>query len=268
VDVSQHREEHLELCAGSVLSDLSESEARELEAHLDEGCPTCDAELSRLSRGARALAFMAPPLRAPAELRGRVLDAVRSEAPGRAPIPLRRPAARRAPIAAWMAAAAAVVVVVLGIMEWRVASRLRRELASSREEIARLNEQIEAEREWAAVTTAPQARVIDLAPTPAGSPQLQARVTYDPATRRAVVTGVNLAAPEGKDYQLWAILKTGPASLGLVRADSQGRALLRLPNAGDPASLAAFAISLERKGGASTATAPEGPVVMVGKLGT
>ena len=75
-----------------------------------------------------------------------------------------------------------------------------------------------------------------------------------------------LVAPPGKHYQLWAIANTGPASLGLVRTDRDGRATIRLPDAGDPFTLSAFAISLENEGGAPTATAPAGPVVMAARL--
>jgi anti-sigma-K factor RskA len=266
MDVSAHREELLELCAGYVLGNLTEPERTTLEEHLKAGCPTCEAEIHRLGRGAWAFAAATPRLLEPSALRARVLGTVQADTGRRAPIAL--PRRRRAPVMGWVAAVAAIVIAAFGVMEWRTASLLKRELAASREEISRLNQQIQSEQEWAAVATAPQTRVIELAPTPAGSPQLHARVTYDPTTRRALVAVSNFAAPPGKDYQLWAILKTGPSSLGLVRADSQGRAMLRLTDAGDPAALAAFAVSLEQEGGAPTTFAPAGPVVMVGKIGS
>jgi hypothetical protein len=195
-----------------------------------------------------------------------VLGTVRTDTGRRAPIAL--PRRRRAPVMGWIGAVAAILIAAFAVLEWRAASRLKRELTASREEIARLNQQIQSEREWAAVATAPQTRVIELAPTPAGSAMLRARVTYDPVSRRAIVAVSNFAAPAGKDYQLWAILKTGPSSLGLVRADNQGRATLHLTDTGDPAALGAFAVSLEQEGGAPTTYAPAGPVVMVGKIGS
>lgn len=263
-----HRDEFLELCAGYALGNLTETEQRTLEAHLEEGCPTCEVELDRLGRGVWAFASSTPRLLEPSSLRTRVLSAVRTE-PGRregkrAPIPL--PRRRVAPVIAWVAAAAAVVIAAFGVMEWRAVSRLERELASTRDEISKLQQEIETEREWAGVLTAPQARVIELKPTPDGSPQLHARVAYDPATRRAVVAVSDFVTPPGKDYQLWAITKSGPASLGLVKPDSSGRAMIRVPNAGDPFTLAAFAVSLEEAGGAPTPNAPAGPVVMLGKI--
>jgi anti-sigma-K factor RskA len=272
MDVSPHKDEHLELCAGYVLGNLSEDERRMLEAHLEEGCAVCEVEINRLGRGAWAFAAATPRLLEPSSIRARVLDAVRHEtgskeggrAGSRAPIPFPRRQVGRA--LGWLAAAAAVVFAVFGYAEWKLATRLSRDLADSRENVARLSQEVQTAREWAAVATAPQTRVVDLKPTANGSAQLHARVTYDPATRRAIVSVADFVAPAGKDYQLWAITKSGPASLGLVKADSSGRALIQLSNAGDPFTLAAFAVSLENAGGAPTPTAPAGPVVLVGKI--
>jgi len=290
MDVNPHREEHLELCAGYVLGNLTEAEVAELEAHLKEGCGLCETEIHRLGRGAWAFAAATPRLLEPPALRGRVMEAIKEDGRdrgregkriakreprvrdvGRPPIPLPR---RRsaAPVVAWLAAAAAVVVAAIGYTQWKEASRLRLDLGSAQAEISRLNQELKSERQWSAVALAPQTRVIQLAPTKdaaaAGASALHARVTYDPGTRQAIVSVTDLVTPAGKDYQLWAITKSGPASLGLVRADNEGRATIRLENVGDPFTLAAFAMSLEAEGGAPTSTAPAGPVVMVGKIGT
>jgi len=272
--VTPHKDEYLELCAGYVLGNLADEEGRTLEAHLEEGCPACETEINRLGRGAMAFLSATPRLLEPSSLRARVLDTVLREGAQRegqkerrrAPIPL--PRRRTAPVFGWIIALAGVLIAVGAVYEWRAASQSKRELAASREEVSRLNQEIQSEREWAAVALSPQTRVVELKPTPAGEPQLHARVTYDPATRRALVAVSDLATPPGKDYQLWAITKSGASSLGLVRTDPRGRALIRLVNAGEPFTLAAFAVSLENEGGAPTPTAPAGPVVMVGKLGT
>ncbi len=277
--MSRHREEHLELCAGHALGSLGADDRRMLEEHLAEGCSVCHAELSRLGEAAALLASSAPLRRAPVALRSRVLDAVRAEpvaGPSRAaghgrtgvrPFRAGLPARRRVPIAAWGLGAAAALIAVVGVIEWRQAAFRGRELTAARGEIARLTQALEEERRWAGVLTAPRAVTVPLTPTPEGSPQLSARATYDPETRRALFVFSNFAAPSGKDYQLWAITKSGPSSLGLVRADSTGHAVVRLADAGDPASLGAFAVSLENEGGAPTPSAPAGPVVMAGKIG-
>lgn len=282
--MSQHREEHLDLCAGYALGSLDDADRRMLEAHLGEGCTICAAQLARFEAGAALWAASAPPHRAPETLRKRVLDAVRAEAaagPSRAapargaapgpaivrPFRRDRPERRGVAWATWGFAAAACLIAVFGALQWRDAWLRDRELAAAREELARMRQQIDEERRWADVLIAPLAVSVQLAPTPDAAPNLSARATYDPETRRALVVFSNFTAPTGNDYQLWAILKSGPSSLGLIRADSEGHAVVRLADAGDPASLAAFAVSLEKEGGAPTTTAPAGPVVMLGKLG-
>ena len=117
------------------------------------------------------------------------------------------------------------------------------------------------------MANAPNARVAELAIAPAGIAELRARATYDPRTRSAVVVFENFSAPSGKDYQLWALRGAGVASLGLIKPDARGRAIMRLEDVGDAQSLAGFAVSLEPAGGSPNPAAPTGPVVMAGKFG-
>jgi anti-sigma-K factor RskA len=272
--MTTHRNEYLELCAGYVLGSLEPSERATLEAHLAAGCPECEAELARLSAGAFVLAASAPSHRAPAHLKARVLSAVRAEArrgdapesrPAPAPIPL--PRARRGAPPLWRWAIAAAVLLALIGVTWQVVGTLERNLAAARSQMAELRKQLDEEKSWMALLESPQSRVVELHATPQGSAELAARVIFDPVSRRALVVCDRFTAPAGQDYQLWAIAGGGPASLGLVRADAAGHAVIRLTDVGDPRSLGAFAVSLEREGGSPTPTAPAGPVVMLGKLG-
>jgi anti-sigma-K factor RskA len=269
VGVSPHKDEHLELCAGYVLGNLAVEERGAFETHLQEGCAVCEVEINRLGRGVWAFAAATPRLLEPSSIRARVLDAVRRESgqrDGRAGSRPRFPLRQLVRALGWMAAAAALIFAMLARTEWQRATRLSQDLAGSRENASKLREEVQSARSWAALATSPQTRVIDLKPTPNGSADLHARVTYDPATRRAIVSVAGFEAPSGRDYQLWALTKSGPASLGLVRADSSGRALIQISNAGDPFTLSAFAITRESAGGAPTPTAPAGLLVMIGKI--
>jgi len=144
---------------------------------------------------------------------------------------------------------------------------LEQNLSVTRSQMAQLQKQLDEEKSWMALLESPQSRVVELHATPDGSPELAARVIFDPVSRRGLVLCDRFAAPAGKDYQLWAIAGGSPASLGLVRADAAGHAVIKLADVGDPRVLGAFAVSLEREGGSPTPTAPAGPVVMLGKLG-
>jgi anti-sigma-K factor RskA len=131
--------------------------------------------------------------------------------------------------------------------------------------MAQLTQRTAEEQKWTEVLHAADARVSVLEPTTDGDARLRGRATYDPATQRAVVVFENFYKPTDRDYQLWVIRDGTPASLGVVHADSTGRAIVRLEKVGDSFALSAFAVSLEPEGG-SPRPGPSGPVVMLGKL--
>jgi anti-sigma-K factor RskA len=274
--VSQHRDEHLDLCAALVLGVLDDAGRAELEAHLASGCERCAAELRELSGGATVLALSVPQRRAPAAVRERLMQAVRAEggtagagnaaAPPPVPRVVRLPRRARPAPAAWAWAAAAALLAVAGVYAWRRGDALVAELEQARAHNRILQRDLEDERRWAAMLEAPGTRAVRLAPTPAGDSALTAQVLYDPESRRAIVTAQRFAAPQGHEYELWAITASGPTSLGLVRADAGGRAMARIENVGGAEPIAAFAFSLEATGGSRDHHKPSGPIVMVGKL--
>jgi anti-sigma-K factor RskA len=270
LDVTAHRAEHLELCAGYALGALDPADRAALEAHLEGGCPECEAELHRLAGAVRRLAASAPPRPQPAALRARVLAAAAETAPGRSPsprpLPLPRPRRRSSAHWAWAALAAAFAIATA--LAWTTAERLRGELATTRTKLDGAQRALADARRWMALLDSPTARTVSLTPTPQGLGLMRARATFDPATHRAVIVFENVATPAASDFQLWALRSGGVASLGLVRADAAGRAIVRIEDAGDPTALAGFAVSLERLGGSPRSDAPEGPVVLAGKFGS
>ncbi len=279
--MSEHREEHLDLCAGYALGCLSEEDRLRLEEHLARGCPACEGALGDFSQATVLLAASAGAARPSPELRGRVLAVVSGDAAGVASRAEARAGAEEKPArgrvirmqprqtswVTWGWAAAAAALAVTSALSWNAANRLSEELAVQNRQLADVRQQLDEERRWAAVLSAPQARVAELQLTPAGARALRARATYDPSTKSAVIVFENFAAPEGKDYQLWALRGAGVASLGVVKADASGRALLKLENVGDPDTLGGFAVSLEPAGGSPYPNRPTGPVVMAGKFG-
>ena len=140
------------------------------------------------------------------------------------------------------------------------------QLATAQQELSSVRQRVVEEQSWASVLASPETRRVKLGATPDGDAALVAYAAYDPVTQRALLVFEHFAAPAGKDYELWAIRDGHPASLGLIKADADGRAVLRLDGVGSPDSLAAFAVSLEPAGGSPTPTAPSGPVVMLGKI--
>ncbi len=280
--MSQHREEHIDLCAAYALGSIEDADRKRLEAHLAEGCAECTAALGDFGSAVTLIAASAPTAMPRPELKRRVLSLAAAESgskatrdgrahetgpDGRRVVEL-RPRRAAPPVALWALTAAAAAFAIAAGVTWNGAQRLERELRANRAQVDQLRQRLFEEQQWSNVLNAPGARVAQLAPTPEGAPELRARATFDPATRRAVVVFDHATAPAGHDYELWAINAAGPASLGVVKPDPHGRAVLRLENVADPAVLGAFAVSLEPVGGSPNRNAPSGPVVAVGRLGS
>ena len=294
--MSRHRDEHLALCAAHVVGALDDAGRVELEEHLAGGCEVCLAELRALSGGLTVFALSLPHHPAPAGARARVMAAVRTEAAKAAkakvgdeamdsstspaergaaePAIVREepritplPARPRPSFASWAWAAAAVVLAVAGVFSWRHTEELSAVLEGVRMRNDALRDTLESVRRVTRILEAPGGRMARLAPTAAGDTALTARVHFDPGTRQAVLYAQAFTPGAGRDYELWAITPTGPSSLGVVRADAAGHAVMLLEDVGDPATLAGFAVSLEPAGGSPDPHKPSGPVVMFGPIG-
>jgi anti-sigma-K factor RskA len=101
--------------AAYLLGALEPGEAAELERHI-AGCPECEQELRRLRPAVQVLPETVESVEAPAALRGRLMEQVRSEAAGSQAAPAAHRAPRRRfglrPLAGL--AAAALVVAAIG----------------------------------------------------------------------------------------------------------------------------------------------------------
>ncbi|MEO6953515.1 MAG: anti-sigma factor [Polyangia bacterium] len=107
-------------------------------------------------------------------------------------------------------------------------------------------------------------KLIALAPQPSDDTTRVASVMFNPESQRAFLIGHGLAAPTGKDYQLWIIRGDQKIPAGLLHGDAAGGAIVA---AIDPKLLGtapdAIAVTLEATGGAPQ---PLGPIVLVGKI--
>jgi anti-sigma-K factor RskA len=89
---------------------------------------------------------------------------------------------------------------------------------------------------------------------------------FDTEANEGVIEVVNLPKIEStQDYQLWVVdpQYPNPVDGGIVQIDTSGRASVRFKSKQPVENVAAFAISLEKKGGVPVA---EGPMVLVGSL--
>ncbi|HYN85128.1 MAG TPA: anti-sigma factor [Pyrinomonadaceae bacterium] len=272
-----------EALALDALGALDDAQRRALDEHL-AACAACRRERDELHAAAASLAHAVAPVRPPAELRPRILDAARAlkhangdarppeTSRGRVIAPPPGRFTRRAPRRTWVwaAVAAGVIASLLSFdifRMWRENSamrsevaRLRREAEQSREELARVRAESARERELAELISAPGARVLTLSATKDAPADASARLAYDDATGRAVLVAANLPpAPAGKAYQIWYVAGGRPVPGRLFQTDPAGRGTLRdeIPAAGRAAKL--FAVTLEPEAGVA---APTGPVLL------
>ena len=289
MDVSEHYEEMIEYCAALAAGNIESRDRQVLAEHIADGCLECEVALADFEQAALLLAASAPSALPSPALRDRVLQ---SAASGAAPVSPAAPGTTLGPSAAFSAqvaemrrrrksfapppwtalavagvfAVVAIVAVIAAMMASAEAKRLREESAGNTKIVAALNDQLEQEKMWGAVLAAPDARIAELRPTAQADPTLTARAVYDPRTQHAVLVFRNLQPPPGREFEAWAVSERSWQSLGVIKTDEQGRGVLRVESAGDPNRLSSFQVSLEHTGGSGNATAPTGPVVMIGRL--
>ena len=268
--------------AAEALGALDGDEAAAVQAHLRE-CAECREELASLREAAASLAYAAPT--APMEpgrsdrLRARLLARAAADAggsgrvPAREPVPARReepgviPISRgrgRPALPAWIAAAAAVVLLIgVGTYAARLKGRydaLGERYAALTGERDQLAQGIARRDSTLAALSGPGVKVIDLASTQQRAPS--GRMFWDPGTARWTFFAHNLPAlREGRDYQLWLITPAGPVSAGVFKPTPGGHATVQATYPLPRDQLRAVAVTEEPEGGLP---APSGQPLIVG----
>ena len=206
---------------------------------------SASAELRDLVRELREatgdLALTAPSRLPPASLKQRVMRDIGMEPERSAPIPTQRASFAWIP---W--ALAAMLMLLCGVLALDRAS-LRRELTDAR-----------------AADPLMQTIFFTLTPSESAPVDAKATVAWQPGRQSGVIRITNLPAPQpGRDYQLWAVdaAHKDPISAGVIRVDKNGVAQIRFKPVDTAQQVKAFAISLEREGGAPK---KEGPILLVG----
>ncbi len=253
------------LTSGYALGALTDSEQRELEAHLST-CAECTEEVAQFTRVANGLAHAVPQVDPPAGLRDRVLRAA-----VQSPVQPFTPRASAA-IPTWLAVAASIAAVALGLYAMTLRQRvgeLQERLRDANARAEGLAREVNVARATAdranevrAILTASDMRRIDLAgqkPAPGAA----GVAFWSPLRRQLVVTAGNLPSlAAGRTYQLW-VFPAGskiPVSAGLLDLEPGGRVMTLAST--DVAQVGVVAISEEPAGGVPQ---PTGPVVLAGQ---
>jgi len=294
--IDEHQEESAALYA---LDLFDPAERAEFESGLNRD-PELRREVRALREAAAALAHAAPLANPPAALRERVLASIGASpatSGGRstarilpfAPLFPWAIAACLAVCAAWtgrlyLANRSETAILhdqqALADLELRSvrnqleAERIvnQRELTDTRQDLADASGRLaELHREIADITRAQKAsgslasyKIADLASTAGNEPQKLAVAVWCPSMQEGILAVSNLPRlPAGKDYQLWVIDPHYPAPVsgGVFAVDrATGEAYVTFKTSQPIQSIAKFAVSLERKGGA---TEPQGPIILL-----
>ncbi len=175
---------------------LNEPEARPLEVHLAT-CPECAAVLHSYESTIDHLALAAPARRAPAALKGRILDALAGEDQA-SPPPVRQ---RAFVVGRWSGlAAAAVVVLAIGALVW--AAILSGQLSSVRSDNNRLSAALDRDSLQLAALQGLQAQ-LQTAQARLDQQTTLIDLAFDPDTINSQMQGTALA-PEARCHYVWS----------------------------------------------------------------
>jgi anti-sigma-K factor RskA len=248
----------------AALSTLDGGEARVLEQHL-AACAECRAEQDDWQATAVALAHTAEPLEPSAQVRERILAAVRAEG-GRSRadnvIPISSAArAASSPSWSWKFQSIAAAVIFFGliiglVVLWRQNRAYRTEVARLSEQMKVMSRELDQEHQVLALLTKPGIRMAELAGTEK-APAAHGMLAVDAKSGHAFFMAQGLPqAPAGKAYQLWFIAGSKPMPGRVFKTDAAGNAMMDEQLPPDALNAGTFAVTLEPQGGMRSPTGP------------
>lgn len=267
-------ERHEELAALHALGLLEKAEQDAFAAEL-AGNPELRTLGDELAACTAALALTAPPVEPPAGLKARILDAATAPVGGQV---VAFPLLRFTP---WAAAAALAVAATwfaaqnLALRQENLTLRSERRLAEvaykmtqsqlaersllAEKMIADLGHQLRRSEDLTRL------KVSALASLAGNTKEAQAIAVWNPEQQSGLLTIEKLPAiADTQDYQIWIVdpAYKNPVNGGVFHVGADGKVTLGFKPDQPVAQAAAFAISLEKKGGVPKA---EGPIVLLGK---
>ncbi len=272
--------------AAEALDALDGPEADAVRAHL-VGCAECRRELASLRHTAASLAWAAAEVPMDAErsarLRARLLARASAERSGAEPdaaaseptdaavpgvIPIARARGGRGVSAGWLAAAAAVLLLI-AVGAWAARMKGRYDVLSERyaaleDDRTVLARAIAKRDSTLAALGAPGVRVIEMASTQQRAPG--GRMFWDPRRAKWIFFAHDLPALRpGRDYQMWLITADGPISAGTFKPHADGSAEMEATYQLPGGQLRAVAVTDEPEGGLpQPSTAP----IILGTFGS
>lgn len=249
-----------EMLPSYALGALDGDDLRELEEHLEAGCPECRRQLALWSRGLEELAAAALPVEPSETARARVLRVAGGSRP------------RHVPRWLYPAVAALLLLSVVSLASlWRLRGEVR-SLGAERERLERQVTELDREAQLARAEARRSAEALQVLAAPGVRSVVLAGLTLapgavghtyvNPQSREALFYGFRLPAlPSDKTYQLWFIADGKPVSAGTFSVNDSGTGSLRVSQITDAAAIEAWAVTVEPQGGVPQ---PTGELVLKG----
>lgn len=238
-----------------VLGLTSAEESREVE-RMVAAYPEVKAELEdiRLAIESYSNSFEKQP---PAEIKAKVMEAIRSESNGAKVIDIRNAGKAHPRFSAYAAAAAIALLIISGIFNYVLYNRLQRandQMAAMQETNQRTAKEMEVQlaqmeqlKEEMNIMRDPRNKMIRLKGVDNSSASL-ATIYWNTASKEVYLDVNSLPEPpKGMQYQLWAIVDGKPVDAGMIDMTKPG---IHKMKAFDAAQ--AFAVTLEKEGGSPT----------------
>jgi len=251
---------------------ILEGDARaEVEAHLARHCPQCTPGIAKARWVISQIALAAPDAQPPAELRGKIMGAIKQSAEtgagstwsppekDRAVTSIGNPPAKREmfPMWAWVAAAALALITGYAIRQMgnqnTQLAELRKQLKLATLQYQALENQLDQGRMVASVMMAPDSMPLKLMPKDKNMPMVHAYL--HPHMGVAITADQMPSMPSARTLQLWFVPKKGsPMSIAIFRPNASGQIALVAPVNMPMNEIAALAVTEEPAGGSPQPT--------------
>jgi anti-sigma-K factor RskA len=246
---------------------LEGEERAELEAHLARNCPQCAPGVANARWVVSHIALAAPDAQPPAELRGKILDAVKVSADisraenERGVTSIAKTPVKREVFPLWAWVAAAVLALITGYSIRQMGNQnsqiaeLRKQMKLAILQTQALQNQLEQGRMVASVMLSPDSMPLKLMPKDKNMPMVHAYL--HPHMGVAITADQMPAMPAAITLQLWFVPKRGaPMSVAIFRPDASGQIALVAPVNMPRNEIAALAVTEEPAGGSPQPTSP------------
>lgn len=246
--------EFLDAAAGVVLDAADAEEVQRVEEHAAM-CPECMGLLDDFRRIAAALGAEVPQVEPPAELRGRMLEAVARE-PRKLPVPRRwwpRDLRRPPMSAAWLVAAASMLLSI-GALAW--AATLQTQITALQNQATVASDRAERLDNVVQVLASDRLAIRPLRPAVQSLPS-RGMVYLDPSSGTGMLTCHNMPPLEqGHAYQVWFVRGTERLSAGLLWPDHDGNGYTLINVPADLQSFDSIGLTDEPGTGSAWPTTP------------